>query len=259
MLRSLKELRGLDIAATDGSIGDVYDFLFDDHEWTLRYVVVDTGRWLPGRKVVLSPSAIGQPDLGRKKLPVSLTRERVKEGPALEFHKPVSRQHEDEISRYYDWPRYWEIYPAGMAAAPAMPGIDPVRTIEGRPVDEARAIDRRPGEIQGDPNLRSMREVDGYRIAANDDEFGHMEDLLVDDQDWRIRYLVVDTRNWLPGRKVLIAQSWVSEVDWANALVHVKLTKDEVKTSPEFDPDNEVNREYEATLFEHYKRPVYWP
>ncbi|MEX2200774.1 MAG: PRC-barrel domain-containing protein [Dongiaceae bacterium] len=259
MLRSLKTLRGFDIVATDGSIGDVYDFLFDDHDWTLRYVVVDTGKWLPGRKVVLSPTVVAQPDIDRKNLPVSLTRERIKEGPALEFHKPVSRQHEEQVSQHYDWPKYWEIYPAGMAAAPAMPGIDPVRAIEGRPVSEVRPERRPEGEIQGDPNLRSMREVEGYRISANDDEFGHVEDFLVDDEDWRIRYLVVDTRNWLPGRKVLIAQSWESEVNWADALVHIELNKEDIKASPEFDPDSEVNREYETTLFEHYRQPVYWP
>lgn len=249
MLRSLKELRGYNIAATDGSMGDVHDFLFDDYEWRLRYVVVDTGKWLPGRKVVLAPEVLGQPDPGRKKLPVSLDRQRVKEGPPLEFHKPVSRQHEEAIRSYYEWPKYWEIYPTGMAGAPALPGIEPVAAV-GRRTD---------GEIQGDPTLRSMREVEGYRVAALNDEFGAVTDFLVDDEGWQIRYLVIDTNKLLPGRDVLIAPSWVTEVNWDEAMVHVNLEKEQIKASPPFKSADAINRQYESSLFEHYRRPVYWP
>jgi hypothetical protein len=249
MLRSLKQLRGYGIAATDGSIGDINDFLFDDRMWTLRYVVVDTGGWLPGRKVVIAPESIGRPDDRDRKLPVALDRQRIKDGPDLEFHKPVSRQHEEAISTFYGWPRYWEVYPAGMAAAPLLVGASPDLAVDRPLADDTPT---------GDPNLRSAREVEGYRIAATDDVFGHVADFFADDADWRIRYLLIDTRNWLPGRNVLIGLEWLTGIDWSSEQVSVNLTRDEIKESPPYDPEKPLDRDYEAQLHQHYGRPVYW-
>lgn len=248
MLRSLKDLRGYGIAATDGSIGDINDFLFDDRLWTLRYVVVDTGDWLPGRKVVIAPESIGRPDDRNRKLPVTLDRQRIKEGPDLEFHKPVSRQHEEAISSFYGWPRYWD-YPAGVTAAPLLVGASPATSVKEQFFDEAP---------RGDPNLRSTREIEGYRIASTDDAFGHVVDFFADDEDWRIRYLLIDTRNWLPGRHVLIGQEWLTGIDWSDKQVSVNLAKDEIKESPPYDSDVPLDRDYETRLHQHYGRPIYW-
>ncbi|MBK9166200.1 MAG: PRC-barrel domain-containing protein [Bryobacterales bacterium] len=113
-------------------------------------------------------------------------------------------------------------------------------------------------ETHGDPHLRSVREVSGYRIRAADGEIGRVADFIVDTDGWAIRYLVVDTRNWLPGRKVLVAPRWVQSIDWGDRLVHVRLHREDIKNSPEFDPNEPVNREYEARLYDYYGRPRYW-
>src|SRR5436305_1256813 len=120
MLRSVKDLQGLTIHATDGEIGKAEEFLFDDRRWTIRYLVVNTG---------------------------------------------------------------------------------------------------------GDPHLRSTREVTGYRISAADGDLGHVDDLLMDDESWAIRYLVVDTRNWWPGKKVLLPPPWIQRVSWIDQEVEVNLTR----------------------------------
>jgi sporulation protein YlmC with PRC-barrel domain len=243
MLRSLKELLGYRIQATDGRIGDVKDFYFDDAAWTVRYVVVDTGNWMPGRLVLLAPRAVtDEPDRSQRVLPVKLTQEQVQNSPLASTDRPVSRQHEEELHNYYGWPVYWpELAPVGVA-----PDIPPI------------PISREQPRPEGDPNLRSATEVTGYNLAASDGEIGHVEDFIVETGYWSIRYLVVDTRNWLPGKKVLMAPAWVAEVSWEEHAVHVELQRSQVKDSPEFDPSQPVNRDYEARLYDYYGRPAYW-
>lgn len=244
MLRSTKGIIGYRIEAADAGFGKVADFYFDDETWTIRYLVVDTGKWLPGRLVLISPAEVGEADWMGEILPVSLTKQQVEDSPGIRSDLPVSRQQEAELAKYYRWVPYWE--PAslsvGGAAAP-MPAA-------GAPPAEQKS--------QGDPHLRSVKEVTGYHIAAADDDIGHVEDFIAETDGWVIRYMVVDTRNWLPGRKVLVSPGWIERVDWADKRVHVDLTTDQVKASPEFDPGAPVNREYEIRLYDYYGRPKYW-
>src|SRR5205809_6020840 len=107
MLRSASEWDGYSIQATDGEIGHVAEFLFDDEKWTIRYLVVDTGGWLPGRRVLISPIALGETDWPGHRLHVKLTRQQVEESPVIDTDKPVSRQHEVSYYQYYRWPYYW--------------------------------------------------------------------------------------------------------------------------------------------------------
>jgi hypothetical protein len=241
---------GATVEATDGSVGSAHDFLFDDSGWPVRYLVVDTGTWLPGRQVLVSPQAFrepaweSEPGVGRQVLPVDLDREKVKNSPEIHRDQPVSRQMEQELFEYYAWVPYWG--PAG--GAYPMPAA--IRT------PDPETVRRR--QEQGDRHLRSAREVEGYRIHAVDGEIGHVEDFIVDAEDWLIRYLVVDTRNWLPGRKVLVSTEWVQGMDWAERSVTVNLQKESVKEAPPFDPTQPVNPTYEKRLYDFYGRPVYW-
>lgn len=245
MLRSLNEIRGYAIQATDGSIGEIHDFLFDDHTWTIRYLVADTRKWLPGRKVLIAPEAVGTPQWADGSLPVALSKQQIVDSPDLASDLPVSRQYEEAVRGYYGWPLYWNMYPTTAAGiAPIMPPPQP-RNSEN--------ID--PSEPSGDPHLRSEREVRGYHIAARDGEIGHVADFIFEDQRWLIRHLVVDTRNWLPGRKVLVAIDWISEVDWVDSQVRVELDCDSIKNSPAYDPHAPVNHEYEMVLYDYYGRP----
>lgn len=244
MLRSTKGIIGYRIEAADASFGKVADFTFDDETWTIRYLVVDTGKWLPGRLVLISPAEIGEADWMGEILPVSLTKKQVEDSPGIRSDLPVSRQQEAELAKYYHWVPYWEptSLSVGGAAAPV-------------PAAAAPAAEQKS---QGDPHLRSVKEVTGYHIEAADGEVGHVEDFITETDDWVIRYMVVDTRNWLPGRKVLVPPVWIEEVDWAAKRVRVDMTTDQVKGSPEFDPAAPVNREYEIRLYDYYGRPKYW-
>ncbi len=252
---------GSGVHATDGSIGSITDLLFDDTSWTIRWIVVDTGNWLPGRKVLLPPSALKQSHAAPQELTVDLTRQQVEDSPALDSDAPVSRQSESRIYGYYGWTPYW--YP-GLASYPgAVPlaGIPPFaaggRPLGGVPPEGPPYPDVPEGE-HGDPDLRSINEVTGYYVHAKDGDIGHVELFMVEDESWAVRYVVVDTKNWWPGRKVLVAVRWFREVSWHDQQIHVDLTRDEVKKSPEYDPNAAVDRAYEEQVHSHYSQPPYW-
>jgi sporulation protein YlmC with PRC-barrel domain len=187
MMRSASHLKGTTIAATDGDIGSVQDLYFDDLTWTIRYLMVDTGTWLPGRQVLISPRSVGTVT-DEHRIPVALTRSQVENSPSTDTDKPVDRQYEEEYSRYYGYPYYW---------------TGPYRWGETAYPGEALALPVAPEMVYtpptGDPSLRSVRNVTGYYIEATDGDLGHVEDFIVDTGEWALRYMVVDTRNWWPG------------------------------------------------------------
>jgi uncharacterized protein YrrD len=247
MLRSMKALLDYNLLATDGKIGAVDDFLFDDESWTVRYLVANSGGWLKGRLVLLSTAALNQPDWQSHLFPVDLTRQQIEDSPSILSDAPVARQKELELARHYNWPVYWAIDGfGGFGAAPILSPIEPTPALAQDMHEE------------GNPHLRSVREVRGYRVHAKDADAGHIDDLIVDDDDWVIRYAVVDTRNWLPGRKVLIGCDWIEEVSWTDARVVVGHSREEIRNCPEYDPSAPVNREYEEVLHDYYGRPRYW-
>jgi len=252
MQRRVHSLKGYTIHATDGELGKVDEFFFEDQSWTIRYLVVETGGWLSGRKVLISPVALGRPDWESRRFPVNLTMEQVQNSPDIDTEKPVSRQHEVELHGYYGWPSYWAGSPyafggCGYGAGYGMGAVFPV-AFEKEPEKPA-------GSGQGDPHLRSTREITGYHIHALDGEIGHVEDFIVNDETWVISYFVVDTRNWLPGKRVLVSTQWITDVSWDNREVVVDLTREFVKNSPKFDPDQPVSLDYEKQLHNHYGRP----
>lgn len=247
MLRSANILRGYALRARDGDIGKVDDFLFDDHSWAVRYLVVDTGNWLTGRKVLVLPAALDVPDWKTEVLTVKVTKQQIEDSPPLAADKPVSRQKEAELYRYYGWPIYW-----GLGTTSFYSATEQARLAEATAEAEEKEM------ASKDPNLRSMKEVVGYHIRATDGEIGHVEDFIVDDENWIIRYMVVDTRNWLPGRHVLVAPTWIENVAWDMRQVSVDLKRETIQHSPEFDPSLPVNREYEIRLYDYYGRPQYW-
>lgn len=250
MLRSMKDLEGYVLEATDGEIGRCKDFLFDDRQWVVRYMVADTGRWLPGKKVLVSPISIGDPDWQSRHLPVALTKDQVKSSPDILHDEPVSRQYEAELFDHLGYLPYWGgTRTWGESTVPRHLRVEELEDAAGVAV----AIE--PG---GNPDLRSLDEVSGYRIDARDDEVGHVEDLIVDSDDWIIRYMVIDTRNWLPGRKVIVPPQWVGGFDWQEKAARVDLTRAQIESSPKFEPGAPVNRAYETRLYDYYGRPVYW-
>jgi uncharacterized protein YrrD len=247
VLRSIKEVFGYQILATDGDVGKVDDFFFDDKTWTVRYLVVDTGGWLEGRKVLLIPAVLGEPKWEDRSFPVNITRDQVRHSPDVDLAKPVHRQHEIELHEYYSWVPYWDSGVEGLMVPPI--AVAPIVKEKGR---------KKKKKEPGDPHLRSAREVIGYHIRAKDGEIGHVDEFIMEDALWVIRYLVVDTRNWLPGRKVLISPHWVDRLSWEEARVRVELDKKAIMNSPEYVPTAPVNRRYEERLYDYYGRPKYW-
>ncbi len=259
MLRKAHSLIGFKIEATDGEIGHVADFYFDDENWTIRYLIVDTGPWIFGRKVLLTPNVIQQPRWEEERLPIQLTKEQISNSPDIDLEKPVSRQHELEIYTHYGWSPYWMPFPAYIGAPGLAPIADTMATATETPVltDEAQSTIEQI-EPSGDPHLHSLKEVTGYHLQAVDDTIGHIEDFFIDEADWTIRYLLVDTQNWWPGKRVLIAPSWAQGVNWNESTLAVNVTLEEVKQSPEYNPTDSLERDYESALYGHYGVPGYW-
>lgn len=251
MLRSGLELDGYHLNATDGELGTCDDLLFDDARWIVRYLLARPG-WLTRRRVLLSPEALGHPDWMKKTVPVNLSRQQIEDSPPIDEDKPVSRQLEEDVRKHFGWPLYWT--PAGMTLGAVTSGSPPP---PAAPRMEAEAADG-PSPEPGDPHLRSMKEVTGYRISATDGLIGHVEDLIVDDEQWVVRYVVADTRQWLPGRKVLLAPKWFQRFDWEHGAAVVELDREAIRSSPEYDPGAPVNRDYEGRLYDYYGRPGYW-
>lgn len=256
MLRTSSGLRNFSLSAIDGEIGSVEDFYFDDQAWGIRYLEVDTGKWLPGRKVLISPFSIAKVLSDRKSIAVKLTREQVERSPDIDTHQPISRQQETEFFDYYRYPYYWSgPFLWGPVAAPYLAGL-PAEANKGTMATEIEAVKKR--EHAQDRHLRSTQEVTGYRIQAVDGEIGHVEDFLLEDESWAIRYMVVDTRNWLPGRKVVVSPEWIDAVSWEESKVYVDLPRDKIEHAPEYDPAAPLGRDYESRIHAHYGRSGYW-
>jgi sporulation protein YlmC with PRC-barrel domain len=217
MLRSLNELNGYSVLADDGTIGKVAEFFFDDEKWGIRYLVVDTGKWLSGRKVLIAPIALRQPDWINREFPVALTMEKVRASPDIDTDNPVARQHEAILYRHYGWEAYW----AGEA-------------IIGNPdlVESAFSTigsDTNKSGKPFNPHLRTTRIITGCHAHAIDGDIGHVVDFIVDDESWTICNLVVDTGNILSGKKVLVPPEWVDVIEWQERRIFFKVTKEEVK------------------------------
>ncbi len=264
MLRSTKDLEDCAIRATDGIIGQVKDLYFDDKAWVIRYLVVDAGTWLSSRKVLISPIAIGHPDWTEKVLPVSITKEQVKNSPSIDTDKPVSRQHEKRYLGYYGYPYYWD--GAGLWGGGAFPGMlmtgysgfgSMQRDVRPE-AEEAYARAEAARHQDDDLHLRSCKAVKGYHIEATDGDIGHVQGLLVDEETWAIRYMIVETSNWWLGHQVLIAPQWITAVRWSDATVAVNLTRQAVKDAPPYDPAVQLGRDQELGIYKHYGRPGYW-
>jgi sporulation protein YlmC with PRC-barrel domain len=248
MLRNVKDLRGYSIRASDGVIGKVDDFYFDDETWAVRYLVVDTGTRLSGRKVLISPIALGHAGWMGRQLPVALTRAQVERSPDIDTKKPVSRQHEAQYFGYYGYAYYWG--GAGLWGMGAYPGS---LTAQGRIEEDLKAHASHATPPTNDCHLRSSNAVIGHHIKATDGDVGHLEDLLVDDHTWAIRNLIVNTSNWWGGKRVLIEPHSITDVSWSDAKISVDLTRQAVKDTPTYVSAAQVDPQSEPTINGHYR------
>ena len=248
MKRSCNSLIGFSIAATDGEMGTVTDFYFDDESWTVRYLVVETGSWLIGRKVLISPQAIASAGWDTKTFHLNLTKQQVKNSPDIDTDKPVSRQHEVALNRYYPWNDYWtgSFWAGGMGMPVLLPPA---------PQDNEDVEDVKNGEQRGDPHLRSVKKVTGYTVKATDGDIGEVEDFLVDEISLKIAFLIVDTGNWFQGKKVVLSPDWLRQIDWIASEVTVAATAEQVKSSPAYDAAEPLTDGRAEAIQKHYGQP----
>jgi sporulation protein YlmC with PRC-barrel domain len=248
----MKDMETYSISATNGVIGQVKDFYFDDDAWVIRYLVVETGAWLSSRRVLISPITIGRPNWSEKSIPVSITQEQAKNSPDIDTDKPVSRQHEMGCLGYFGYPNYWG--GGGLWGA----GLYPDMLQAGLGNGGSSSASHSTRSQQDDPDLRSGNAIMKYYVHATDGDIGHVQGLIVDEETWAIRYLVVNTSNWWFGHQVLIAPEWIDNVDWLDSKVSVDLTRQAVKDAPEYHSAATLDREQELHIHKHYGRIGYW-
>ena len=260
MLRNIKDLQGYSLQATYGIIGDLRDFYFDDQSWVVRYLIVDTGTWLSGRQVLVSPIAITGSLAADKVFRSTLTKEQVKNSPDIDTDKPVSRQHEVQYLAYYGHPKYWEgvgfasgIYPSWLTGFGSRKNA--LETSWSLPGDTPRE-DQINRETNANPHLRSCNAVLHYHVHARDGEIGHVHGLLVDEETWSVRYMIVNTSAWWLGHELLIAPPWIRNVSWPDRAVTVDLGRETLKTAPPYDSSVPLEAELELRIFEHYGREL---
>ena len=245
MLNTAKILKGYSLHSLDGEIGKVKEFYFDDRHWAIRYLVADTGNWLTGRQVLISPYALAAVNEEEQYITVDLTKKQIEDSPSLDSDKPVSQQFEESYYGHFGWPLYW--------AGPNMWGPSPFIIRDREEWKESSK-----SEKAWDPHLRSTHEVSGYHIQAADGEVGHVDDFIIEDETWAIRYLIIDTQNWWPGNKLLVSPRWIERVDWSESKVFVNVPRETIKESPGYTAELLLTREYEARLHRHYNRQGYW-
>lgn len=253
MRRKVKNLTGFTIGATDGEIGKVTEFYFDDQTWTVRYLIVKTGGWLSGRQVLIAPQAITSPDWSEKTFHVNLTKGQVKASPDIDTSKPVSRQQELTLYNHYPWGSYWGggLWAGGLGTTGMMMPIN-------ASIEEAKENQKDNAEktSNDDPHLRSTDAITGYNIKASDGTIGDVEDFIINDTTWKIDFIEVDTGNWFPGKKVVLSPGLIKEIKWERAEVLVNATAEQIKASPEYNAEMHLEDEYEAVLKDYYERFV---
>jgi hypothetical protein len=244
MLRKTGDLLGKRLDASDGHIGSIIDLYFDDAEWSVRYMVADTGGWLRGRQVLIAPeSVVPGRDVGDV-VPVTLTKQQIEDSPSIDADEPVSRRQEFAYREYFGWPPYGTYVPGSFGVAPRGP--------LGAPPPMPPTTIPETAEDKGDPHLRSIDVVNGSRIEARDGHIGHISDFLVDEDTWAVRYLVVDTRDWWPGKHVLVPPHAIESIDRRQGEVQMDLTREQIKQAPTFDNPQQIDERYEAEIRSYY-------
>lgn len=251
MIQNLRKLIGFTVRSQDGEIGTIDDFYFDDNRWVVRYLVVDSRNWLDGRRLLFAPRALSEIDFQDKILTIPLDLETIRSSPLIEAGQPFGREQEIALHNYYQWPFYWTPGDAG--------GLGPGSVAAYPLVELAEEMaEKGAHDPLENPNLCSFTDFSGFKLKARDGDIGSIADILVNDEDWNILYLIVDTGRWLPGRKVLVSPNWVKKVNASDSEIEIDLSQDTIRNSPEYDQNLPLERDYENRLYEHYGKEKYW-
>ena len=251
MFHNASSVEGWEVHALDGTVGRVREVYFDDREWIVRYLAVDTGSWLDREEVLISTAAIAELRWEEKRLGVRLTREQVRQSPRA-GDADISRAHEEELARYYGWPAYWMgasdlggMSLMSLVGVPLEVAPPPAETVEAK-----HAVTKSPA----DPHLRSGRSFRRYRIEAKDGHAGSVEDLVFEEANWKIHYVAMKTSGVLFQGMVVLPTEWISGVDWTERNVSVDLTREAITSSPAYEPSQPFTADYAARLHSHFGR-----
>lgn len=252
MLSSVKLLKNYKLNSLDGEIGKVKDLYFDDQYWTIRYLVVDTGSWLSSRKVLISTHSIVSINKEEAFISINLSKSQIENSPPLESDMPVSRQYQERLSAYFEYPLYWGGILSKGIGFKISGSLVPLPVIEE--ADNNAVMD----EEKWDPHLQSFNYVRSYHIQTNDDSIGHINDFIIDDKNRKILYLVMDTHNWFPGKKILLSSEWIESINWNKSIIIVNFSSEQIKHAKAYDDECIIDRDYEISLYKYYHRKGYW-
>lgn len=228
-------LKKYSIYATDGEMGKVHDLYFDDERWGLRYAVVDSRKWLPGRRVLLSPATFDSINDEEGFVKANEDKETIRNSPKVPEGQPITKEVEKSLTGYYGWSRYWTDSLVG--------GIQPRPYNDLR--NEALAKDQMQQELNlnndKDHDLRSAGETMDYKVHADNGKLGHAADLVFDDHYWKMRYLVVQGEG-LPNEDqyYLIDLQDVESVDWFDGDIYVKGSLESIKNKKSYPAKGEI-------------------
>lgn len=228
MLVNANDVLGYRIGVDGAPAAVLRDLLIGQDSATVRYLVTDSEAWLATSSVLLAPGVVVGIDRDQQMLQTGLDRALLDRAPGLPRGTPPGREHERRLHDHFGWTPYWDS--AG---------------------DDPAGGDR-------DEQLLSARHLIGFYAQAVDGAVGHVEDLIVDLQAWQVRYLEIDTRNWVPGRRVLVAPGWLHAIDRPNRTVALDLSRELVRSSPPYDRKAPLDRSLEENLYRHYGRTGYW-
>ena len=245
MLDRAKALLEYKLSSRHEEIGPVKALYFDDRRWVIRYLVADTGAWLAGRQVLISPYALSAVSRERHRIVLGVTKRQIADAPSLDHDQAVSPQFEDTYYAFHGWPEYWRgPYTWGGSSYPDR--------AQRYGAGSAAGTARRAHQV------RRTDDVNGAYLQTTDGEMGHVEDLIIDDDTWAIRYLVINAENWWPGKRVLVSPQWIQHVLWERWEIFVGLSAEAIRQAPEYTEHLLVTREYETRLHGHYGRRRYW-
>lgn len=244
MKHSLKNLKGYSVETADGMKGKIKDFLFDEDTWAVRYIDADFGNLFKDKRIILPVDVIIETSWKHHRFTLNISKEKIEKSPSPQDKPTVSREYEKQLVKYYGFPFYWST--GGIVPAP--PG-------SYYPVRPLNVPQNKISEKDLNTKLRSFREVEGYQIRAIDDTLGHVEDIMIDDTDWQLVYLIIDTSNWLPwSKKVMLAINWLEEISYVKGEVKINLNTDTIKSAPDFDTNQPIEMAYERALSDYYQR-----
>jgi hypothetical protein len=234
MMYGVRELLGYDLLGTDGQIGNLHEFYFSDEDWDILYLVAGRGRLLPGRKVLISPLVVHRPHKSSRIVELDISQEQIRAGSAATNQHALCHHMQIQLSRYYGWADY-----------------------AGRVVMAEAELNEKSGSVR--PLLRAIgEEVLGSSVQAVDGKIGHVEDCIVDDETWIIRYLVVRSTDPSRDANILLSPQWIDTPDWQVPRFHVGFTLEAIRNSPEYDPCTPLTRDCEEKLYSFFGRLKYW-